>query len=139
MTLTTPYEVFNLESVKFIPNQKLKFLYIQLGKKPDTLTLLTSIPELSKIQKCEGFFLFNDTMNFLYDDSVEAIPITRVTNLNKLLREGFHVEGEHHNALKNVPFKKPLIYLEEYLDGYRLTYSEPIIPHLDAFNFISLG
>ena len=139
MTITTPYEVFNLDSVKFIPNQKLKFLYIQIGKKPDTLTLSTSIPELSKIQKCEGFFLFNDTMNFLYDDSVEAIPITRVTNLNKLLREGFHVEGEHHNALKNVPFKKPLIYLEEYLDGYRLTYSEPIIPHLDAFNFISLG
>lgn len=130
MTITTPYEVFNLDSVKFIPNQELKFLYIQVGKKPDTLTLLTTIPELSKIKECEGFFLFNDTMSFLYSDSVESVPITRVTNLSKLLREGFNA---------SVPFKKPLIYLEEYLDGYRLTYSEPIIPHLDAFNFISLG
>ena len=130
MTITTPYEVFNLDSVKFIPNQKLKFLYIQVGKNPDTLTLLTTIPELSKIKECEGFFLFNDTMSFLYSDSVESVPITKVTNLSKLLREGFNA---------SVPFKQPLIYLEEYLDGYRLTYSEPIIPHLDAFNFISLG
>ncbi len=139
MTLTTPYEVFNLDSVKFIPNQKLKFLYIQTGKKPDTLTLLTTIPELSNIKECEGFFLSNDNMTFLYSDSAESVPITKVTNLNKLLRNGFHVECEHHNALKNVPFKKPLIYLEEYLNGYRLTYSETIIPHLDAFNFINLG
>ncbi len=69
----------------------------------------------------------------------ESVPTTKVTNLNKLLRNGFHVECKHHNALKNVPFKKPLIYLEEYLNGYRLTYAETIIPHLDAFNFINLG
>lgn len=133
MNLTTPYEVFNLESIKFIPNQQLKFLYIQPGKKPNTLALLTTIPELSQIQKCEGFFFLNDSMYFLYSDTCESVPITRVTNINKLLRDGFHSNDSH------TPFRKPLIYLEEYLDGYRLTYSEPIIPYPNAFNFIQIG
>lgn len=139
MTLSTPYKEFSLQSVKFIPNQNSKFLYIQTGKEPDTLTLITTIPELSQIHSCEGFFFLNDTITFLYSSTVETVSITKVTNLSRLLRKGFYVDGNHYNALKTVPIKKPLIYLEEYLEGYRLTYSESIIPHSDALNFIKIN
>lgn len=139
MEVITPYKKHTLEACRFIPNQKTKFMYIQAGKKPNTLTLITSIPELANISTCEGLFKVDDTMSFLLADTCETLQISRVTNINKLLREGFvGLDGVFRNNLKRVNFSKPIFYLEEYLAGYSLTYSEPLIPHIDAFNFIEI-
>ena len=141
MELITLYGKHTLEACRFIPKQQTKFMYIQAGKKPNTLTLITSIPELANISTCEGLFKTDsETINFLLADTCEPLKLTKITNIDKLLLNGFTTkEGIHLNNLKNVKFTKPIIYLEEYLDGYRLTYSKALIPHTDAFNFIAIG
>lgn len=129
MILTTLSTTYSLQSSKFIPNQELKFLYIQPGKLPNTLAILTTIPELSNISKCEGIFFHNSSLNFLFKDEAISIPISIITNIDSICRE------------LNTPkakFSKPILYIESYNESFRLTYSEMLIPHPMFLNFISI-
>ena len=140
MQLTTIHATFPLDLVKFTPNRLPKFLYIQQSRKSTSLHLITNIPELANISTCQGIYVSEGLIHFLFPDTCESLPLARTTNLNRLLREGFtDSQGVYCNALRHVHFSKPLLDLTESHTGYNLTYSEPLIPTPAALNLIQIG
>ena len=130
MYLSTMLRTYKV-NLRYIPNQKAKFLYLRPDKVPDTLLLLTSIAELHDIKDATALLLNNKNFIVLFNDHAEVFPVAQISNLDSVCRE---LEPDGHLSISI-----PLLFLEEYTDeNYRLSYSEQLIKHPVLLDYISI-
>lgn len=116
-SLTLPTITLSISTIRYI-NNATHFFYLEPHK--SNYRILTSYPQLAAIAELSGIGLSTidskPHISFTLPTEVVSIPINLTTSLQQVL------EGMSEYEVK---FDKPLLYVEDYEHGTRLTLGGP--------------